>query len=78
MNYNQTDYSKYEVTPKAQDVLRKVVRRHKIDPSKPYDLFLFTSYIQANLVPNQREACRLTTTGEIMRAIKYMVDKNLF
>lgn len=78
MKDNRTDYSIYNVSNKAQQHLKRAFRLSKQDPNAAYDLFPITVYLQDYLDYNQRERCRLTTTLEIMKAIKYMVDNDLF
>jgi hypothetical protein len=74
---NRTDYSVYTVTNKAQYHLRKAFQATKQSPFR-YELFPITDYIEKNLVYNERQRCRLTTTGEIIKAICYMKTHNLF
>lgn len=77
MGDNRTDYSAFSVPNKAQKCLKAAFRKSKQDP-KNYDLFPITLYIEKYLNYNERQFCRLTTTGEVIKSIQYMVDQELF
>ncbi len=70
-------YDFVSVTNKTQEHLRAAFKETDQQPLS-YDLFPITIYLMDYLDYNQRQRCRLTTTGEVMRAIKYMNDKDLF
>lgn len=77
MSGNRTDYSVYTVTNKAQFHLRNAFAYTKQVPEN-YELFPITEYIEKHLNYNERQRCRLTTTGEVIKAICYMKTRGLF
>lgn len=74
---NFTDYSIFTVPNKAQQHIKNAFRKTEQSPGH-YDLFPISCYIERYLDYNARERCRLTTTGQIIAAINYMIDNDLF
>jgi hypothetical protein len=66
----------YRVNDRAKELLIKAINESRTDVHGSYDLYRITDLLEFHCVPYRLERYGIGTTGEIQKAIKYLVDTN--
>lgn len=67
----------YRVYPKAQYILKNAIRASGVNVHKPFNLYLITKEIEAQVTQSKLDRIGLATTSEVIKSIEFMKDNRL-